>query len=122
MNSPAAILESIPWGDDVPFEVTNVIGWDEQRVTDLTGWSATLTFKSSREQADPGLLQKTSVNGDITFSGGTARALLTRTEAVTLFVPDEFYYFKFQLKSPDDRMGTIRSGRIMFRRDGAFSV
>lgn len=110
-------FDEVPLGDTFILEVTDVVGFDGSPVLDFTGWAAWVTFKAAPTDPEPGLLQKTSAAGGVSFSGAKAIAEITAANSRASFTPGVWIHWDVQFRDSAGRIGTPKIGRIRFKQD-----
>lgn len=104
-------------GDTIPMRVTDIVDFDGNTVTNLAGWSAWFTVKHAATDADPGVLQKSTAAGTISFSAGVASWSISATESKASFTAGQKYVFDVQLRDPDGRVGTVVKGVLLIEEE-----
>ncbi len=107
---------SIQRGDTfvLPLEISSETAGVET-ATNLTGCTLYLTIKRSKDDVDPGLLQKTVTSHDTPLSG-LSHFTLSATE--TRALPSEaVLYFDVQLKDATAQIFTQFEGNLMTSKD-----
>jgi hypothetical protein len=104
-------------GDTITIQRSALLGFDGAPIADLSTWELTFTLKASLEDADPGLIQKTKSDGQITVTGGTLSFEISATESRTNIIPATTYQYDIQGRDALGRVKTLEKGRLSVRRD-----
>lgn len=104
------------WGDTLPFELYDFVGFDRQPVVDLAGWQLWYTLKLEEDGPEPGVVRKSTSAGTITASGSVARLEISDTECRAL-LPDVTYLYDVQGRDPQGRLSTLDRGTLKLTKD-----
>lgn len=104
-------------GDTIPMRVSDIVDFDGNAVSNLTGWSVWFTVKAKATDPDPGVLQKSTAAGTIATSGGTASWSISATESKASLAAGQKYVFDVQLRDSQGRVGTVVKGMLIIEEE-----
>lgn len=100
--------DEIARGDDVSW--TFSFEQSDGSAEDVTGWTLTLTIKTSHDDADADAAVQKSFQNTTDPTGGEIEASLTATETAALEA--ERYHYDFQVEYADGTVETLLIGRL----------